>query len=192
MAMGFVKLFNTGVYRFNVLKIENADNVPLKMNFFCNGIYRDHRYFGPDNFQGNDREAGPRPDIKQTVRSIYVGSHAERINEMLDCDLFIFRYRSQVNLAVPFFQFGSVESERIDLTGRKPYPHCLRFLRSDIAYYGAHYSAFPFQEEDFKAIARIEIAAGVTPGIRDACPRVSGLFFESFSRTSVVRLLTAA
>jgi hypothetical protein len=53
-----------------------------------------------------------------------------------------------------------------------------------------HYSALPFHDEDFSAIASIEIAAGVTPGMRDAWPSVSGLFFESFSRTSVVRLFT--
>jgi hypothetical protein len=55
-----------------------------------------------------------------------------------------------------------------------------------------HYSELPFQEEDFSAIDKIEMAAGVTPGILDAWPRVSGLFLESFSRTSVVRLFTDA
>ena len=35
-----------------------------------------------------------------------------------------------------------------------------------------------------RVIARMEMAAGVIPGIRDACPRESGLIERSFSVTS--------
>ena len=38
-----------------------------------------------------------------------------------------------------------------------------------------------------RAIASIEIAAGVTPGIRDAWPRESGFMEFSFSNTSCER-----
>jgi hypothetical protein len=41
----------------------------------------------------------------------------------------------------------------------------------------------------FSATDSIEIAAGVTPGILEAWPRVSGRFRINFSRTSVVKPL---
>src|ERR1039457_3297783 len=94
----------------------------------------------------------------------------------------------QIYLAVPFFQFVREKLERPDVFLRKRNTHDLRSLNKCFTNHLVSPSGTNLLFA-LSATDSTEMAAGVTPGMREACPRVSGRIFAIFSRTSVVRPL---
>ena len=156
----------------------------------------------------NTGKAAATADIEQayglaTGMAAQGRQQAQAVDEMLGQHRLRFTYRGQVIDLVPFRDQGQVVQQQIELGVAQPQRQflgrsrqrqaqrirCLTQVALAIDWLEAS-PPKPLKRPRFRCTSNREIAAGVTPEIRDAWPRVSGLCLFSFCLASKERAVT--